>query len=128
MQYQRHGLSVGIERVENTFFLTLKAQGKLTHQDYQVINPMLDSAVAEVKEPKVKVLFDGSELDGWEPRAAWDDLKLGLKHGNEFQKIAIYGHKKWQALAAKIGSWFIAGDVQYFEDVNDAITWLKVED
>ena len=125
MKFKRHGLSIGIERTGNNFFLSLKAQGKLTHKDYETITPMINSALAEVKEPKVKVFIDGTELEGWEPRAAWDDFKLGLKHGNEFEKIAIYGNKKWQEITAKIGGWFISGETKYFENEEDAITWLN---
>ena len=84
MVKERHGLSIGIERTENSIFLSLKLQGMLTHHDYQTFAPMIDSALLEVKSPKVKFLIDGTELQGWEPRAAWDDFKLGLKHGNEF--------------------------------------------
>ncbi|NOR42409.1 MAG: STAS/SEC14 domain-containing protein, partial [Gammaproteobacteria bacterium] len=29
----RHGLAIGIERVGSDFFLSLKATGKLTHED-----------------------------------------------------------------------------------------------
>lgn len=86
---------------------------------------MIDSALKEVKEPKVKVLIDETELNGWEPRAVWDDFKLGLKHGNEFEKIAIYGNKDWQKKAAKIGGWFISGEVKYFDNYDDAIAWLN---
>jgi len=121
----RHGLSIGIERIGNDFFLSLKAVGKLTHVDYEIINPMIDSALAGIKSPRIKVLFDGSELEGWELRAAWDDFKLGLKHGGEFDKIAIFGNKKWQEYSAKIGSWFISGDVKYFEDLDEALTWIQ---
>ncbi|MDF3130085.1 STAS/SEC14 domain-containing protein [Kiritimatiellaeota bacterium B1221] len=124
MKVQRHGVSIGIERAGQEFFLSLKAQGKLTHQDYLKITPLIDSALAEVKDPKVKVLIDGTELEGWEARAAWDDLKLGVKHGIEFEKIAIYGNKKWQEVAAKIGSWFMSGEVKFFEDEEVAVSWL----
>ncbi len=125
MNFKRHGLSVGIERTGDCFFLSLKAQGKLTHEDYETITPMINSALAEVKHPKVKALIDGTDLEGWEVRAAWDDFKLGLKHGNEFEKIAIYGNKKWQENLAKIGSWFISGEVRYFESESEAIAWLN---
>jgi len=125
MEIKRHGLSIGIERTGEYFLLVLKAQGTLTHKDYETITPMIDSALAEVRYPKVKVFVDGSELDGWEARAAWDDFKLGLKHNNEFEKIAIYGNKNWQELAAKVGGWFISGEIKYFESCNDAITWLN---
>lgn len=121
----RHGLSIGIERVEDDFFISLKAIGKLTHADYEIITPMLDSALATVKTPKVNVLVDGTELEGWELRAAWDDLKLGLKHHNEFHKIAIYGNKNWQEIAAKVGAWFISGEVKYFDNIADATAWIK---
>jgi hypothetical protein len=125
MNYIKHGLSIGIERIDNNFYLSLKAVGKLTHADYEIITPLIDSALASVKEPKVDVLIDGTELEGWELRAAWDDLKLGLKHNNEFNKVAIYGNKNWQEIVAKVGSWFISGEIKYFEELNDAIAWLK---
>ena len=125
MDIKKHGLSIGIERVDNEFFLTLKAKGKLSHKDYEIITPMIDSALTKVKEPKVKALIDGTDLEGWEPRAAWDDFKIGLKHGNEFEKIAIYGNKKWQKNIAAIGNWFISGELKYFPQADQAIEWLK---
>jgi hypothetical protein len=128
MKVIRHGLSIGIERVNNEFFLSLKAVGKLTHEDYEKINPMLDSALEGVQDPQVKVFIDGSEFEGWELRAAWDDLKLGLKHGNSFDKIAIFGNKKWLEYAAKIASWFVSGDAKFFEDSDEAWTWLQESD
>lgn len=133
MNITRHGLSIGIERFGNSdngnggneFFLTLKACGKLTHEDYNVINPMVDAALEGVKDPKIKAFIDGSELEGWEARAAWDDFKFGLKHGKQFEKIAIFGNKKWQEYTAKVGSWFVSGEVKYFESAEDALSWLK---
>jgi len=123
----RHGLSIGIERINNKFFLSLKAVGKLTHEDYLTITPMLDSALKGVKEPIVNAFIDARELEGWELRAAWDDFKLGLKHGREFNKIAILGNKTWQEYAAKLGSWFISGEIKFFEESSTAFNWLENE-
>lgn len=125
MTIKRHGLSIGIERIDESFFLSLKAIGKLTHEDYETIVPMIDSALDGVKDPKINAIIDGTELEGWELRAAWDDFKLGLKHGSEFQKIAIVGNKTWQEYTAKMGSWFISGEVKYFETESDALDWLQ---
>ena len=125
MTLQRHGLSIGIQRIDDTFFLTLKAIGKLTHADYEVITPMIDSALGEVKAPRVRALIDGTEMEGWELRAAWDDFKIALRHGNEFEKIAIYGNKGWQEITAKVGEWFLSGEVRYFEDRAEALAWLE---
>ena len=125
MSIKRHGISIGIERSGNEFFLSLKAIGKLSHEDYQTITPMIDSALESVKQPRINAYIDGTELEGWELRAAWDDFKLGLKHGNEFVKIAIHGNKHWQEMAAKIGSWFVSGDVKYFDSQEQALAWLN---
>ncbi|MDX1490745.1 MAG: STAS/SEC14 domain-containing protein [Pseudohongiellaceae bacterium] len=127
MDFKRHGVSIGIERSDSQFFLSLKAVGKLTHEDYEIITPMLDSALAGVDKPRINALIDGTELDGWEMRAAWDDFKLGLKHGREFAKIAIYGNKRWQEMAAKVGAWFISGEVKYFDSEQDALAWINEE-
>ncbi|MDW6094681.1 STAS/SEC14 domain-containing protein [Vibrio rhizosphaerae] len=125
MAYQKHGLTIGLERVDHEFFVSIKAVGTLTHQDYEMITPLLDAALVKVNTPKVDVLFDASELEGWELRAAWDDFKLGLQHGADFNKVALYGYQEWQALAAKVGSWFISGDIRYFDDYDAAIRWLQ---
>ena len=125
MKAKSHGLSIGIERVGDDFFLTIKVLGKLTHADYEVITPMIDSALESVTDPKVKALIDATNLEGWELRAAWDDFKIGLKHGSEFKKVAIVGNRNWQEIAAKVGNWFISGEAKYFEDLEPAVEWLS---
>jgi hypothetical protein len=87
---------------------------------------MIDNALLGIKEAKIKALIDATQLEGWELRAAWDDFKLGLKHGSEFEKIAIYGNEKWQEYISKIASWFISGEVKFFENEEEAIKWLKI--
>ena len=125
MTGKRHGLSIGIERTGSDVFLALKPVGKLTHDDYEIITPMIDSALAEVRQPKVKVLIDGTEFEGWDLRAAWDDFRLGLRHNNDFHRIAIYGNRRWQEIAARVGAWFASGEVKYFDDEDDALAWLN---
>lgn len=120
----KHGLSIGLDRVRNEFFVSIKASGKLTHEDYERMVPMLEAALVKVNEPRIKVLFDATEFEGWELRAAWDDFKLGITHGPSFDKIAIYGKHEWQDLAAKVGSWFVHGDIRSFTSHDDAVNWL----
>lgn len=126
MAIDRHGLSVGIERIGKDFFLTLKIIGRLEHNDYETIVPMLESALMAVKDPKINAFIDVTELQGWTARAAWDDLKLGLKHHKEFSKVAVLGSKKWPEFTAKISSWFIAGEAEFFDNSEDAFRWLDI--
>lgn len=127
MGIYRHGISIGIERVSNHFFLSLKAIGKLEHEDYEKIAPMIDSALEGVSDPVVDVYIDASEFEGWALRAAWDDFRLGRKHGKSFRRVAIYGKRKWQEVAANVGSWFIGGEMEFFEDSAAALEWLDQE-
>lgn len=129
MTVVRHGLSVGIERVGDEFFMSFKVMGTLTHSDYEAMTPMIDAALAGVQGAHVKALVDATELQGWELRAAWDDLKLGLKHGAEFERIALVSDSRWLEVAAKVGAWFMTGELKVFTTqdagVEGALEWLN---
>lgn len=125
MSKQIHGMSVGIERHGHQIMVVIKASGTLTHSDYQNITPMLIAAFNAIEQPKINILVDITDFEGWELRAAWDDFRLGLKLGLDIDKIAIYGHKSWQNVAASIGSWFVKGEVQAFEEYKDALHWIS---
>ena len=124
MKTLRHGLAIGIERANNHFFLTLTCVGRLTHEDYKVMTPLINSALEGVQEAEIKVFIDATEFEGWDLRAAWDDFKLGLSHGHEFVKIAVVGHIRWQKVSAMIAAWFIAGEICFFDSSDDAFEWL----
>ncbi|WP_226664692.1 STAS/SEC14 domain-containing protein [Microbulbifer aggregans] len=126
MDDYHHGFSIGIERTgTERVLLRMHARGKLEHEDYETLVPMLETAIAGMEHPKIDVLMDMRELEGWEIRAAWDDLKLGVKHGRQFNKIAMVGNKRWQEIAAKIGTWFIGGEARFFEGPAEALAWLQ---
>ncbi len=125
MNHSHHGITFGIERLNDHAFLSFKAIGKLTHQDYQLMTPMLESALLELPQVEINMLVDLSEFQGWELSAAWDDFKLGVKHGDQFDKVAIYGDKNWQQVAAKVANWFVVGQVKSFHDYQQALNWLQ---
>jgi hypothetical protein len=87
--------------------------------------PVVENAIIGVDEPKIKLLVDAREFDGYELRAAWDDLKFGLKHNKEFTKLAFVGSKGWEEYDAKVSNWFISGELRYFEDIESAMQWLN---
>ncbi|WP_439147901.1 STAS/SEC14 domain-containing protein [Vibrio sp.] len=124
MSIERHGISVGIERLRGATIIVFKAKGKLTHEDYQAMMPILNTTIEETDSSSLKMLVDISTLTGWELRAAWDDFKLGLELNSKIDKIAIYGDKSWQEMASKVGSWFVSGEIKSFEDHDSAKEWL----
>ena len=128
MSIMEHGISIGINRVNEFFFMKIKIKGTLTHQDYERMIPMLKSSIEGVKEPDVRVLIDATEFNGWELRAAWDDFKFGMEFRQTFSKIAIVGTSTVEEYAVKIGSWFMSGDIKFFESLDEAYEWLNKEE
>ncbi|WP_020414501.1 STAS/SEC14 domain-containing protein [Microbulbifer variabilis] len=125
MKTKRHGISIGMERIDNNFFLYIKAIGQLTHEDYEHITPLLEYALEGVKSPQVQMLIDLRDFEGWGLHAIWDEFQLALKHGNEFSRIAVLGDEEWQEIATKVGGWFMSGEVRYFEEQHKAMDWLS---
>ncbi len=64
------------KRVTGTDYMTFVAVGKLTHEDYEVITPVIDSALDGVKNQRIKALIAIRDLDGWEARAAWPEVSF----------------------------------------------------
>lgn len=126
MSAEHHGVSAGVERYNGEFLLSLHVRGKLTHDDYEAVVPMLESAIAGEENPKINVFVNAVEMEGWEPRAAWDDLKLGLKHGRHFNHVAVVGSKRWLEMMTRAGSLMIGGEARYFESEESARAWLNM--
>ncbi len=122
---KRHGLHIGIERNEDRFYITLVLVGTLGHQDYQIITPLFDDALKGIDKRIVDVFIDASALEGFSAHAMWDDFKLGMAHRHQFRRIALYGHERWQAYAARFANWFVSGEIKHFTRPGDALLWLN---
>lgn len=125
MIINQHSLSISIKRTQARYFLSFKAVGKLRVQDYEMITPLLASALSGTSKPKLDVLIDITQFSGWSVRAAWHNFIQGLKHCGQFERVAVYGCQNWQRILSKAGNWFIAGEVQYFENRISALQWLE---
>jgi len=123
MQITEH-MSIDIIPNNGILDVTLKATGKLTHADYSVMIPMMQQAIQSIPNVKVNMLLDVTEFEGWELEAAWDDFKFGMEYKDTFLKIAIVGTKTWQEYLAKMGDWFMDGEVKFFYDLEEAKSWV----
>ena len=123
-QLQEHGISIGINQINKLFYIKMTIKGKLTHQDYAIMIPIIEDTIKNTPNPKIKILVNALELEGWELEAMWDDLKFGLKHNKEFDKIAYVGTKTWEEYGVKLSNWFTSGELKYFKDELSAKSWL----
>ena len=123
MQITEH-MAIEIIPSDGVLNVELIAQGKLTHEDYMVMIPMLEQAINAMPNVKVNMLLNALEFEGWELEAAWDDFKFGMEYKDTFLKIAIVGTATWQEYIAKMGDWFMDGDVKFFYKLDEAKEWI----
>jgi hypothetical protein len=107
--------------------LGFRLSGKLHDEDYQTFVPLVEEALAA--EGKLSLLAQLEDFHGWDMHAAWDDLKLGLKHYSDFERLALVGDEKWEEWMARIAKPFTKAEVKYFgkDDLDDAWRWVRGE-
>jgi hypothetical protein len=106
--------------------LGFRLSGKLHDEDYRVFVPALEAGISAAGS-KVRLLAHFENFHGWDLHAAWDDFKFGIKHYNDFERIALVGDKKWEEWMALFCKPFTHAAVKYF-DANDgeaALAWLR---
>jgi SpoIIAA-like len=108
--------------------LWLRAGEKLTDQDYRgVFIPRLEAVVRE--RGRVRVLFHlDPDFQGWTPGALWEDLKLDLKHRNNFEKVALVGAPLWADALMKLFTHFMPGEVRTFLREHLAEAWIWIQE
>jgi hypothetical protein len=105
--------------------LIVRASGTLVKADYQPFVAEFERFLGQ--HGKLRVLFDITELHGWEPGAAWEDIKFDLKHFADIERLAMVGEKKWQHAMAILWKPFTEAKTRYFDhtEVAEAKEWLR---
>ena len=104
--------------------LVVHVSGKLAAADYECFVPEFERLVR--LHGKLRVLFDMTGLHGWDAGAAWADLKFGVAHFTDIERLAMVGDRKWQHGMATFCKPFTEATVRYFEqaDAAQAREWL----
>lgn len=104
--------------------ITVQVSGKLEKADYQHFVPEFERLVQQ--NGKLRLLFDMNAFHGWEVSAAWEDLKFGMKHFSDIERLAMIGEKKWQHGMATFCKPFTNATVRYFDKAQavEAQKWL----
>lgn len=109
--------------VNEPHILALRISGKLVEDDYKQFLPRLEKILE--KENKISLLIILEDFEGWSAKAAWEDIKTGWTHDDDFLRIAIVGENNWQKLIAGFGKLFMDTKIRFFDDESDAIEWLE---
>jgi len=106
-----------------------KVSGKVTSEDYDVLLPQLDRAIAASGKINMLVVMGGFE--GWAGlEAAKADFELGTHQYRQVEKAAFIGEKKWQKWAIKMMDPFTRRTEERFfepDQLDEAWQWVKEE-
>lgn len=122
----RHGLQLETSNVQGQPLLECKAIGHLTHADYEAFTPRLEALLEEHPREQNRMLFDTTELEGWDLRAALDDISFGLKHRTDVGKVAVLSSSRLMELSCRVANSLklYGSELRSFEDREAALNWL----
>ena len=107
--------------------ICIRPVGRLHAADYELIRPAVDALIE--KRGSIRVLFEAEELDGWTPAAMWEDMKLGIHHAKDMERIAFVVDKKWLEALATLSKVFTRAEVKTFhpDQIDDAKAWIDAD-
>ena len=116
-------MAIELHGDSTTKLLEVKVSGKLSKEDYEELEPLVDELI---ELGKIKILFVMHDFHGWDLGAIWEDTKFATKHCRDIEKLAMIGEKTWEKWMAAICKPFTMSKVKYFDAGEDeaARQWL----
>lgn len=116
---------ISLKEIDGGKIAEIHVSGTLTRADYDLTLPRLEAMIA--RWPKIGLLVILDDFHGWEPSAAWADMKFDFKHGREFGRIAIVGESALQRWGTKFSDLIFPGEIRYFEpaEAGAARAWVR---
>jgi hypothetical protein len=97
---------------------------KVHADDYrEVLLPALDEAAKAGKPIRCVIVF--AKWDGMSLGGAWEDLRSGMKHLREWERIALVTDIDWMTNAVHLFGWLTPGEVKVFRlaERGAAVAW-----
>ena len=104
----------------------LRATGMVSKADYdRVVHPLIDNAYRNGQRLRL-LYYLPSEFSGFTPGAAWDDLQIGLRHLQLFERCAIVSDQHWIRSLSRVLGALLPCPVRVFSTptLDEAAAWL----
>ncbi len=98
--------------------LEVHVTGKLRREDYERFTPEVERLIGQ--HGKVRILFDMHDFHGWEPAAAWEDLKFDGRHFRDIERVAFVGETTWQKMMSVVCRPLTTAKLRFFERSQEA--------
>ena len=105
--------------------IALKAMGKLTDTDFELLQADLDRRL-EFAAP-ARILLDWTELEGWDAQGDQRSFLFWLGEWSKIDRVAIVSTEKFLGEVIKIGDALSRSTVRHFapSEADEARSWLK---
>jgi hypothetical protein len=107
-----------------------RIRGKLSEEDYtEVLVPIIEDELE--KFPKVRVLLQVENFQGWTAGGAWEDLK-NWPTFRFVERMALVGDQSWDDLMTwmlRVFASFTHTELRFYrkERLGEALEWLREE-
>ena len=105
--------------------LKIVAPARLRADDFRQLAPMVEAMIGE--HGKIRLLIDGSRLDGWENVSALETHAAFVKdHQQKVERIAVIAPHEWQHWLVGVAKVFLHPKVKAFGkgEEGEARAWL----
>ena len=107
--------------------LEFRISGSVTGGDYdEVLTPAIDRALEE--HDRIRLLCQvGPDFERYSLGAAWDDMRLGLRHWSGFERMALATDVGWMATMVRALGFAMPCPIRVFEhdELDVARRWLS---
>lgn len=103
----------------------VRARGKVTKQDYDVLEPLLDTVRESGGDVRFLYHF-GDDFEGFTAGAAWEDVRIGWQHLRLFKRCAVVSDHGWIRQSGQLIGTLMPCPVRVYDDaaLDEAIQWL----
>ncbi len=103
-----------------------EASGRVAASDYEsTLIPSVEAATEGDHKGRFLLVF-GSDFDGYEAEAAFDDAKMGLHHWGDFERIGFVSDHGVYRSGIKAFGFLMPGEVKVFSlaELEEAKAWV----
>ncbi len=111
--------------IPETGVVEMRVDGRVSRDAFEQISTQLEAFI--IRHGKVRVLEIIDHFGGIDASVLWDDIKFGLRHLNDFSRVAIVTDKRWIEIWTKAASRLVKCEVALFhhDELDAARAWLN---
>lgn len=98
--------------------------GEFSLADYKEFEEVVNYKVKF--EGPVDLLLDLRQMADFTVDVAWEEIKFSRQHAHDFNRIAVITDNQWVTWSAWLSQVFVDADIEVFDDIEDAKTWLEI--